>query len=53
MSTVGGRFKELQYDAHQLGQEILVLRPIPSNAPTEDILNYAKKRIEQLVYVYS
>lgn len=50
MSTAGGRFKELQYDAHQLGQEMMVLRPIPSNAPTERVLNDAKKRIEQLVY---
>jgi len=50
MSTAGGRFKELQYDTLQQGQEMLVLRPIPSNAPTEDILNDARKRIEHLVY---
>jgi len=48
MSTAGGRFKELQYDTHQQGQELLVLRRIPSNAPTEDILNDARKRIESV-----
>jgi hypothetical protein len=50
MSNPGGRFKELQYDAHQAGQETLVLNPPPANAPLEQILNHAKKRIEQLVY---
>ena len=52
MSTAGGRFKELQYDVDQLGQEMMVLRPIRSEEPIIQIVNDAEKQIEQLIYEF-
>ena len=55
MSTAGGEFKEFVYDIGQLNQEIVVSKRIPSEESMKDIVNDAKKRLEQLIYefVYS
>lgn len=55
MSTAGGEFKEFEYDVRQLGQEMVVSKGIPSEESMKDIVNDAKKRLEQLIYefVYS
>jgi hypothetical protein len=45
-------FKELQYDVHQLGQEMIVGRRIDSDDSMKDIVNDAEKKIEQLVYEF-
>jgi len=53
MSTAGGEFKVFEYDVRQL--EMVVSKGIPSEESMKDIVNDAKKRLEQLIYefVYS
>ena len=52
MSTAGGLFKELPYDVHQLGREMLDGKRIPSEDSIKDIVNDAEKQIEQLIYKF-
>jgi len=52
MSTAGGEFKEFEYDVRQLGQEMVVSKGIPSEESMKDIVNDAKKRLEQLIYEF-
>lgn len=51
-STADGRFKELEYDVRQLGEEMLVSRPISSEESMKDIVNDAKKKLEQIIYEF-
>jgi hypothetical protein len=51
MSTVGGQFKELQYEATQMDQnETWVSKRIPSKEAVIEIVNYALKEIEPMIY---
>jgi len=52
MSTAGGRYKELPYDVHQQGREMLVGNWIPREEPIKHIVKDAEKQIEQLIYEF-
>jgi uncharacterized protein YcaQ len=50
MSTASGEFKEFEYDVRQLGREMVVSKG--SEESMKDIVNVAKKRLEQLIYEF-
>ena len=51
MSSAGNsEYTELEYDVFHLGQEMVVGKRIPPEGSIKDILNDAKKQIEQLIY---
>lgn len=53
MSTAGnGKYKELEYDVHQPGQELVVGNRIPHEESIKQIVNDAEKQIEQLIYEF-
>lgn len=47
-----GQYKELQYDVHQLGREMVVGNRLPSEESIKHIVNDAEKQIEQLIYEF-
>lgn len=53
MSTAGnGQYKELEYDVHQQGREMVVGNRLPSEESIKHIVNDAEKQIEQLIYEF-
>ena len=53
MSTAGNdQYKELEYDVHQLGREMVVGNRIPREESIKHIFNGAEKQIEQLLYEF-
>jgi hypothetical protein len=53
MSTAdNGQYKELQYDVHHLGREMVVGNRLPSEESIKHMVNDAEKQIEQLIYEF-
>jgi hypothetical protein len=53
MSTVGnGQYKELQYDVHQQGREMVIGNRLPNEESIKHIVNDAEEQIEQLIYEF-
>lgn len=53
MSTAGNdQYKELEYDVHRIGREMVVGNRIPREESIKQIVNDAEKQIEQLIYEF-
>jgi len=50
MSNVDGEVKSLEYEVHEMDGEMVASIRIPSKETAIGIVNYAQKKIEQLIY---